>query len=93
MALEVGLALLGAVVGGLLLTPTMRTMRSFVTALDVPEWATQQLRIPPWLPFTLNLNLVLPALGMVIWVRTLLVNPAVSLCQLNLLARKMRSAH
>ena len=70
VALEVGLALLGALLGGLLLTPVMRIMRSFVTALEVPDWATQQLRFPPWLPFSLNLNLVLPALGMVVWVRT-----------------------
>lgn len=69
VALEIGLALLGAALGGLLLTPIIRTMRSFVSALEVPEWATQQLRFPAWLSFTLHLNLVLPALGMVIWVR------------------------
>lgn len=68
LAMEVGLALLGAALGGLLLTPIIRTMRSFVSALEVPEWATQQLRFPAWLSFTLHLNLVLPALGMVIWV-------------------------
>lgn len=68
VALEIGLALLGAALGGLLLTPIIRTMRSFVSALEVPEWATQQLRFPAWLSFTLHLNLVLPALGMVIWV-------------------------
>lgn len=69
VALEIGLALLGAALGGLLLTPIIRTMRSFVSALEVPEWAVQQLRFPPWLSFTLHLNLVLPALGMVVWVR------------------------
>ena len=68
LAMEVGLALLGAALGGLLLTPIIRTMRSFVSALEVPEWATQQLRFPAWLSFTLHLNLVLPALRMVIWV-------------------------
>lgn len=70
VVLEVGLALLGAVLGGLLLTPIMRIMRSFATALEVPEWATQQLRYPAWLPFSLNLNLMLPALAMIVWVRT-----------------------
>lgn len=69
VALEVALALLGAVLGGLLLTPIMRIMRSFATALEVPEWATQQLRFPAWLPFSLNLNLMLPALAMIVWVR------------------------
>ena len=76
VVLEIGLALLGAALGGLLLTPFIRTMRSFVSALDVPEWAMHQLRFPAWLPFTLHLNLVLPAVGMVVWVRPLPVNSA-----------------
>lgn len=68
LALEIGLAVLAAVLGGLLLTPMIRIMRSFVSALDVPDWAQHQLRFPPWLSFTLHLNLVLPALGMIVWV-------------------------
>ncbi|KAL3141082.1 hypothetical protein ABBQ38_003438 [Trebouxia sp. C0009 RCD-2024] len=75
VVLEVGLALLGAVLGGLLLTPIMRIMRSFATALEVPEWATQQLRYPAWLPFSLNLNLMLPALAMIVWVNPLFQEP------------------
>ncbi|KAL3162534.1 hypothetical protein ABBQ32_010188 [Trebouxia sp. C0010 RCD-2024] len=75
VALEVALALLGAVLGGLLLTPIMRIMRSFATALEVPEWATQQLRFPAWLPFSLNLNLMLPALAMIVWVNPLFQEP------------------
>lgn len=87
VALEIGLALLGAALGGLLLTPIIRTMRSFVSALEVPEWALHQLHFPPWLSFTLHLNLVLPALGMVVWVRPLPENPSIPLLGFRLITR------
>ena len=75
MALDLGLVLLAAALGGLLLTPMMRIMRSFVSALEVPEWAQQQLHFPAWLPLSLHLNLVLPPLGTVIWVSFCLTTP------------------
>ena len=67
--LEVGLAALGAVVGGLLLTSIMRITRSFASAMSPPEWGREQMSFPAWLIVSLNLNLILPAVGAVIWVR------------------------
>ena len=69
LLLEAALVLLGAALGGLLLTPFMRIMRSFVSALEVPDWGEQRMCFPPWLTFTLHLNLVLPALAMFVWVQ------------------------
>lgn len=68
--LEVALALLGAALGGLLLTPIMRITRSFAAAMNPPEWARDQLALPPWHTLTLHLNLILPAIATVIWVTT-----------------------
>lgn len=66
LLLEIALALLGAVLGGLLLTPIMRITRSFASAVDPPQWGQDQMGLPSWL--TLHLNLVLPAVATVIWV-------------------------
>jgi len=68
LLLEIALALLGAMLGGLLLTPIMRITRSFASAVDLPEWGQDQMGLPSWLKFTLHLNLVLPAVATVIWV-------------------------
>lgn len=68
--LEVALALLGAALGGLLLTPIMRITRSFAAAMNPPEWAQDQLALSPWHTLTLHLNLILPAIATVIWVTT-----------------------
>ncbi len=68
--LEVALALLGALLGGLMLTPIMRVTRSFASAISVPEWGREQLPFPAWVTFTLHLNLILPAVATVIWVWT-----------------------
>ena len=64
----VGLALLGAVLGGQLLTPIMRLARSFAVAVDPPEWGRAQLSFPAWKLYFLHLNLILPAVATVIWV-------------------------
>ena len=66
--LEVALALLGAALGGLLLTPIMRIMRSFAAAMNPPEWAQDQMALSPWHTLTLHLNLILPAIATIIWV-------------------------
>ena len=68
LLLEIALAVLGAMLGGLLLTPIMRITRSFASAVDPPEWGQDQMGLPSWLKFTLHLNLVLPAVATVIWV-------------------------
>ncbi|DBA96326.1 TPA: hypothetical protein ACH3X3_002503 [Trebouxia sp. C0006] len=73
LLLEIALALLGAMLGGLLLTPIMRITRSFASAVDPPEWGQDQMGLPSWL--TLHLNLVLPAVATVIWVTPLFQEP------------------
>ena len=68
LLLEIALALLGAMLGGLLLTPIMRITRSFASAVDPPEWGQDQMALPSWLKLSLHLNIVLPAVATVIWV-------------------------
>lgn len=70
LLLEVALALLGGMLGGLLLTPIMRITRNFASAVDPPEWGQDQMGLPSWLKLTLHLNLILPAVATVIWVRS-----------------------
>jgi len=71
MILEFGLGLLAMILGGLLLTPMTRIVRSYMAAVDTPDWARKQIGISAGTRMLLTINLLLPGLVALLWVTPL----------------------
>ena len=68
MILEFGLGLLAMILGGLLLTPMTRIVRSYMAAVDTPDWARKQIGMSAGRWMLLTTNLLLPGLVALLWV-------------------------